>query len=64
MEQIACWLRPRLDQRNFKAPFGSKELQRKIGGTENGGKEVCMTVWNGGIGSSFPLEYCASALIS
>jgi hypothetical protein len=47
-----------------KAPFGSKELQRKIRGTENGGKEACMIVWNGGIGSSFPLEYCASALIS
>jgi len=37
----------------FKAPFGSKELQRKIAGIGNGGKEVCVSIWNGGIGSSF-----------
>jgi hypothetical protein len=36
-----------------RAPFGSKELQRKTVGIENVGKEVCVSVWNRGIGSSF-----------
>lgn len=47
-----------------QALFGSKKLQRKSIGMENGGKECKVSVWNKGSPGSFPMEYCTWMLIS